>query len=315
MKIIDFKSIEKLDVSAGECVSWVKEAFKLKKEVTLPPKISMKMDGNIFFNTMPCYIPSLERIGIKLVSRYPERIPSLKSDLLLYNSIDGTPLALVNADWITAMRTGAVAALSIDTLEHSNAKIYAFVGLGNTARATLLCLLSNNQEKHYHIRILEYKDQASIFIERFKMFDNVTFEIVQNNEELVHDADVIVSCVTALDSNFAKDESYKEGVLIVPVHTRGFQNCDLFFDKVFGDDYDHVKDFKYFNRFKSFTEFSDVLTKNEVGRTNDQQRIIIYNIGIALHDVYFAAKLYDQLEDKKLEEVNLTGACLEKNWI
>ena len=35
---------------------------------------------------------------------------------------------------------------------------------------------------------------------------------------------------------------------MVPVHTRGFSNCDLFFDKVFADDYGHVKHFKYFDK-------------------------------------------------------------------
>ena len=34
---------------------------------------------------------------------------------------------------------------------------------------------------------------------------------------------------------------------VIPVHTRGFQNCDLFFDKVFADDTDHVKDSNILN--------------------------------------------------------------------
>ncbi len=34
----------------------------------------------------------------------------------------------------------------------------------------------------------------------------------------------------------------------------GFQNCDLFFDKFIIDDYEHVKGFKYFNKFKETIE-------------------------------------------------------------
>lgn len=316
MKIIDFNTIESLNILPNECMAWVKEIFKIKENATLPPKISIKMEDDIFFNTMPCYIPSIERIGIKLVSRYPNRIPSLKSDLLLYDSKNGDSLALINADWITAMRTGAVAALSIKTFKSSTASIYSFVGLGNTGRATLLCLLNSNPEQHFSVRLLRYKDHAEHFVKRFTTFENVSFEIVNTNEELVSGADVIVSCVTALDTIFAKDEFYKEGVLVVPVHTRGFQNCDLFFDKIVGDDRDHIKDFKYFNEFKEFIEISDVLNGKVRGRVNDRERILAYNIGIALHDVYFANKIYHGSLEKSLDEVSLCGSrALNKFWL
>ena len=43
---------------------------------------------------------------------------------------------------------------------------------------------------------------------------------------------------------------YRKGCLVIPVHTRGFQNCDLCFDKVYADDTAHVCGFKYFNEFK-----------------------------------------------------------------
>ena len=65
---------------------------------------------------------------------------------------------------------------------------------------------------------------------------------------------------------------------MVPVHTRGFSNCDLFFDKVYGDDTNHICHFKYFNQFKSFSEISDVLTGKALGRENNKERIIAYNI-------------------------------------
>ena len=74
---------------------------------------------------------------------------------------------------------------------------------------------------------------------------------------------------------------------MVPIHTRGFQNCDLFFDKVFADDYGHVKHFQYFDRFRSFGEVSGVVTNKITGRDNNTQRILVYNIGIAIHDIYF----------------------------
>ena len=82
---------------------------------------------------------------------------------------------------------------------------------------------------------------------------------------------------------------------MVPVHTRGFQNCDLFFDKVFADDTGHVKEFKYFDKFRHYDEFSHVLLGENPGRENDQERILAYNIGISLHDIYFASQIYDAI--------------------
>ena len=100
---------------------------------------------------------------------------------------------------------------------------------------------------------------------------------------------------------FCPDDSlFQEGVLVVPVHTRGFQNCDLFFDKVYGDDTGHVCDFKYFKQFRQFDEFSRVLLGDNPGRENDRERILSYNIGLGLHDVLFASKLYDMMDDDRV---------------
>jgi ornithine cyclodeaminase/alanine dehydrogenase-like protein (mu-crystallin family) len=280
----------------------------------LPEKISMKMDHNIFFNTMPCIISPINRLGVKLVSRYPERTPALLSELLLYEASSGDPLAIMDAEWITAMRTGAVAALAIKTLQKSTAHNYAFMGLGNTARATLLCLQSLLENKKITVKVLSYKDHAENFRKRFETFDNIEFIIVDSKEDFINGSDVIVSCVTAADDLIGKDEWFEEGVLVVPVHTRGFQNCDLFFDKIFVDDTDHVRGFKNFSKFRHCDEFANVLRRLSVGRTNDKERILAYNIGIALHDIYFASKIYEMLKDRNFIEI-LGEKELDKFWV
>ena len=106
---------------------------------------------------------------------------------------------------------------------------------------------------------------------------------------------------------------FKPGVLVVPVHTRGFQNCDLFFDQVFADDVAHVEGFKYFNQFKQFDEFARILLKQNPGRTSDQERILAYNIGIALHDIYFASQVYDKVKDS-LPDIS-SDKLSEKFWV
>ena len=71
--------------------------------------------------------------------------------------------------------------------------------------------------------------------EKFKDANHVTFKIIDDKEQFISEADVIISCVTvATELLFPNDSLFKKGVTLIPVHVRGFQNCDLFFDKVFG---------------------------------------------------------------------------------
>lgn len=298
MKSITNSEIIALNISATECVDWVREAFLMKSECQLPAKISVHPTGNDFFTTMPCLLPKeYGRFGAKVVSRIVGRVPALKSDMMLFDSNNGELLALVDCDWITAMRTGAVAALAIKTFRNSTAKEYAFIGLGSTARATLTCLLESCKDEQLNIRLFRYKNQAEKIVEEYKGYDNATFTIVDNTSDLVRGADVVVSCITDASGLLVEDESlFKPGVLVVPVHTRGFQNCDTTFDKVYADDTDHVKGFKYFSQFKEFHQIEEVLKGEVAGRESDTERILSYNIGLGLHDVLYASRIYDMLK-------------------
>ena len=299
MKIISQQQIRQLTISPAQCVEWVRESFALKEQAQLPAKISLHPQGNDFFNTMPCLLPAPHhRFGVKVVHRIKGATPTLGGDILLYDSLTGELLAMLDADWITTMRTGAVATLAIQTLRKDDTRIYGLIGLGNTGRATMLCLLDAEPEVMHHVVLMRYKDQAERFIERFKDYANVTFSVCDDMKEMVTQADVIVSCITEAQGLLCEEDSlYKEGCLVVPVHTRGFQNCDLFFDKVYADDTAHVCGFRYFSQFRQFAELQDVIAGKRPGRESDRERILSYNIGLGLHDVVYASKIYDLLED------------------
>ena len=155
---------------------------------------------------------------------------------------------------------------------------------------------------------MAYKDQHNQFIERFKNFNNIHFEVYSDAKELIRNSEVIVSCVTAKDDLWADEKDFKPGILVVPVMTRGFQNCDLAFDKIFCDDIPHISGFKYFKQYKNVTEMTDVLNDNSFVR-NENDRILAYNIGISLQDVYFASKIFDILSSKRISEIN------KKFWV
>ena len=303
---IGHSDVKQCGISVADCVEMVTQSFKMKYESQLPPKISIHPRDDDFVNTMPCLLPpQYGRMAVKVVSRIVGAEPALSSTIQLFDSNTGQLLAILDGDWITAMRTGAVAALSILTFKHSTAHVVGVMGLGNTARATVKCLISAwNGRNPLTLKLLRYKDQAEQFAQEFEEDKSVDFQIVDTIEELVDNCDALISCVTSANGLFVPDESIlKPGFLLVPVHTRGFQNCDLTFDKIFGDDRGHVCGFKYFNQFKVFHEFSEVLLEKVPGRENDDERIICYNIGLGLHDAFFASIIYDKIDKTSLPRI------------
>ena len=319
MKIISQQEIKNLGITAKQCCDWVRESFSIKQDAQLPAKISCHPADFDFFTSMPCLLPEDKDgnrfFGVKEVHRIKGAVPSLGSDMMLYDAKKGELLSLIDTDWITTMRTGAVAAVSAKALRKEGAKSYGFVGLGNTARATMLCILEEEPDKHFEVQLLKYKNQAEMFVERFKAYENVTFTIVDDINEMARTVDVFISCITDASGLLIEDEkTFQPGVTVIPVHMRGLQNCDTTFDRVFGDDTDHVKGFKYFPQYNDYNEIGEVLAGRDPGRKSQEQRIIDYNYGLALHDVVYASKIYDLLKNKITQEVTIVKET-EKFWV
>lgn len=318
MKILTHKDIVDLNIDPIECYNWVSEMIKNKNTAILPAKISMKPSKDVFYNIMPSILPTDNIGGVKVVSRHPSRNPALDSQVMLYDTSNGDIKGILDANYITTMRTGAVAAHSIKLLAKEGFTKVGIIGLGNQARATIKVLLAIFPDKEITLKLMEYKDQHLLFQEFVKELPtskNIKFEICNSYRETVKGSDVIISSVTYFDEDICDNDCFDEGCLLVPIHTRGFMNCDLFFDKVFGDDTHHVEGFKYFNEFKQFAEISDVCRGIAKGRENDSERILVYNIGLSIHDIYFSEKIYElaELRNKGLE-ISLDSPK-EKFWI
>ena len=318
IKIIQQEQITSLNISPAECVKWVEEGFRMKDDIQMPAKLSVHPQGEDFMTTMPCLLPEQngkKRFGIKVVNRIEGQNPALSSMIYLYDAKTGHLLAVMDGDWITAMRTGAVATLAARLFQKEGTDTYSMMGLGNIARATASCLIADNQNRNIKFRLLRYKDQAEQFIERFKEASNVTFEIIDDKEEFLSEADVVISCVTvATELLFPDDNLFRKGVTVIPVHVRGFQNCDLFFDKVFGDDTDQIRNWKYFSKFRQYDELHHVLLGSNPGRTSQEERILSYNYGLGLHDIVYANKIYDVISEKDCELFNYSRQDM-KLWM
>lgn len=297
MKVISNEDIERLAITPAECVEWAQRSLLSKPYADLPPKTWQHFPGDVFINTMPCALPSINRYAVKMVTRHPGQKPALKSTILLVDMTNGDTLACMDGTWITAWRTGAVAALAGKTFVNEfNTAALGFVGLGHMAHTTFECLQSLFTSPH-DIWLLRYKDHAERFVEKYNVLPNVRFHIADSREELISNTNALYSCVTVMNEQFLPPEAYPSGYTLIPVHMRGFQDCDIKFDRIFGDDRGYLRHFQHFNEFRYFGEFTDVLSGVDAGRCNPQERIICYNIGLSLHDLLFSSQIFNLLKD------------------
>jgi thiomorpholine-carboxylate dehydrogenase len=88
-----------------------------------------------------CYVmPAVaQAIGVKIVSLYPgnaaKGLPSHMAMIFLMDRDSGAPLAVMDGEVITAMRTAAVSAAATQRLAAADAKVLAILGSGVQARS------------------------------------------------------------------------------------------------------------------------------------------------------------------------------------
>ena len=104
-------------------------------EVSMPPRIAAFAPQGLL-GAMPAYLPSAG-LGCKLVSVYPENTDAdtHQAAIMLFDPENGTPLALMDGTYITAMRTAAAAALSTQLLAREDATVLAILGTGVQSRS------------------------------------------------------------------------------------------------------------------------------------------------------------------------------------
>jgi ornithine cyclodeaminase/alanine dehydrogenase-like protein (mu-crystallin family) len=107
---------------------------------SMPPRIAAivpERDG--LLAAMPAYLPSSAALVTKLVSLFPRNTdrPTHQAVIVAFDADNGSPLALMDGEAITAARTAAGSALATEFLARRDAQVLAVVGTGVQARAHL----------------------------------------------------------------------------------------------------------------------------------------------------------------------------------
>ncbi len=100
---------------------------------SVPPRNAARVGERGLLGAMPGYVPGAA-LEVKLVSVFPGNhgsgVPSHQGLIALFDEEVGTPLAVMDATHITAIRTGGSAAVAAAALARDDARVLAIVGAG-----------------------------------------------------------------------------------------------------------------------------------------------------------------------------------------
>jgi len=104
-----------------------------------PPRMAVRVERGLL-GVMPGYVPGVA-LESKLVSVFPGNeehgLPSHQGLIALFDEKSGTPLALMDGTYITAIRTGGTAAVATRVLARQDASVLAILGAGVQGRSHL----------------------------------------------------------------------------------------------------------------------------------------------------------------------------------
>src|SRR6185295_1595562 len=128
--------VQAVGLTATEVVEILDAAFRAKREgaVEMPPKIAVHPRGDAFIHAMPAYLESSDAVGIKWVAGYPDNdslgLPYIHGLFVLTDAGTGRPLAVMDATWITEVRTAAASLLGIRALAERPVETLGILGCG-----------------------------------------------------------------------------------------------------------------------------------------------------------------------------------------
>jgi alanine dehydrogenase len=128
--------VEAVGLTGVEVLDILDDVFRAKREgaVEMPAKIGVHPRDDAFIHAMPAYLESADAVGIKWVAGYPDNqklgLPYIHGLFVLTDAATGSPLAVMDATWITEIRTAAASMLGIRALAERPVGTLGILGCG-----------------------------------------------------------------------------------------------------------------------------------------------------------------------------------------
>jgi ornithine cyclodeaminase len=221
LKVLTKRDIQNA-VTMADAIEAVSQAYsQLSRGKTIAPlrtQVPVK-DKEAVVLFMPAFLPHSGALGAKIVSVFPQNIPSELSTIhavvLLLDRETGRPTALLDGTYLTALRTGAASGVATDLLARQNSKTVAIFGAGVQGRTQLeaVCTVRDIIKA----RIYDpSSDRARVYASEMRERGDPIpqdISVAQTPEEALQDADIICTATTSWEPVFM-DKDLKEGVHI-----------------------------------------------------------------------------------------------------
>lgn len=330
-------------LSLADTIKTVELVYKSKTEKTstIWPMIFYEFETNQSdMDIKSGYMKELGIYGLKLVSWYGENqkknLPTLYGTTLLFDSENGKPIGLVDAEYITGMRTGAAGAIGSKWLARKNSETLLIVGTGHQALFQLLShiLVIPTLKQLYICDPLQPKNEVSFaqtckeklkeLLQQAGPVDHQYVERINhlliapsvNLAEKVACSDIIVTATPA-KKPIIKAEWVKEGTHFscVGADMSGKQEIDsqLFTNaRIIVDDLEQaitVGETEMAIKDQAITsndisgEIGEVILGKIPGRQSAEEITIYDTTGIALQDLAVTKQVLDQAEKSNIGQL------------
>lgn len=138
LKLLSLEEV-KQSITMPEAIDAMERAFiqLAQQKVQLPLRTAIPVEHSGLTLTMPAYLEEEKILGLKVVSVFPTNVdlhkPSINGVILLLNAVTGEPLMLMDAGYLTALRTGAVSGLATKYFAQDKSSVVAMIGAGAQA--------------------------------------------------------------------------------------------------------------------------------------------------------------------------------------
>jgi ornithine cyclodeaminase/alanine dehydrogenase len=299
--------LDALGLGMPEIVDILEDMFRLKAtgETVNPPKIFFQFDDDRLYSAMASSCPPLGHAGCKWQSGDPANkdrgLPYIQGLYILNEHATGQMVAVINSEWITGRRTAAASALVARYQARAGASQLAILGCGLQGRMHLEILAHELTSLEIcHVYDIDPKRQAAFVDEMDGRFGAIKLQGAASAEAACRPADVIITGgpITMERNATIAADWIKSGALVVTIDYDSYvtDQCIAAMDIVITDDRGQIEDArlhegKFTGVQRVDADNSELIAKGTGRRTSDDQRILAFNLGIALEDVATAVEI------------------------
>jgi alanine dehydrogenase len=279
-----------------------KAMMPVRQVVPLP-----EIKGRI--TSMPAYLSEDRALGMKVVTFFQENpnknLPAILATIHLYSAATGKLEAVMDGTYITAIRTACASAVATKALANPNTPVLGVLGAGVQADSHIRALCKVREIKSIKV-YSPSGNSAQKLKEELETEIKIRIEPVKSAEEVVRDADLLVTATTAKEPilNFAwiKPGAHINAVGSHRPDLREIDGATMKRAKVFVDSRDAImaecgdvllaiKEGAITESHVS-TEIGEVLAGKKSGRTKPEEVTLYKSVGIAIQDVATAQLVY-----------------------